>query len=529
MPPVQLLNTRTTSAQRLLIGAAALAYVLAVLGGTTPAAGATLLSATAIAGLGAALFAYVGARARPLQPARVGGRALAIRQRYRLQAAVLLALVYVTLVGGALVANQGALWACLALPFCTETGAAGPGQQLAIVAMSHRVLAAIAAVGVVLLAYRTLRLRAEPAIRRAALWALVLMGCQIIIGMLQVGLASGGTSTQLIVMRGLHLGIGVADWAALVVQVALVLYLPQPATAAHLVAADAPARPSKLSDYISLTKPGVITLLILTTIASMYITPAGAPPLALVAWTFVGGWLMAAGAHAVNCWADQDIDINMGRTSRRPIPSGRIPAWHALVLGIVLGVLAFALLAWFVNLPAALLSLAGYLFYVLIYTRWLKRTTPKNIVIGGAAGAFPPLVGWAAATGGVSLGALLLFAIIFYWTPPHFWALALIRSKDYARAGVPMLPVVAGDAETRRQIVLYTLVMLVLSVLPTPLQLFGLAYLAAALILGVLFLRYALLLWRDGTVPAAWALYKYSLLYLALLFVAMVADRVLFS
>ena len=253
-----------------------------------------------------------------------------------------------------------------------------------------------------------------------------------------------------------------------------------------------------LKDYISLTKPGVISLLILTTVASMYLTPAGAPSLTLVLWTFVGGWLMASGAHSVNCWADQDIDINMGRTSRRPIPSGRIPAWHALALGIALGVLAFGILVVFVNLAAALLSLAGYLYYVFIYTRWLKRTTPSNIVIGGGAGAFPPLVGWAAATGGLTLPALFLFAIIFYWTPPHFWALALIREKDYARANVPMLPVVAGSAETKRQILLYTILMLALTIMPTPLQMFGIPYLLMAIGLGAIFLRYVIRLLRAG-------------------------------
>jgi len=285
---------------------------------------------------------------------------------------------------------------------------------------------------------------------------------------------------------------------------------------------------SVLKDYISLTKPGVISLLILTTVASMYLTPAGAPSLTLVLWTFVGGWLMAAGAHSVNCWADQDIDINMGRTSRRPIPSGRMPAWHALALGIALGVLAFAILVAFVNLAAALLSLAGYLYYVFVYTRWLKRTTPSNIVIGGGAGAFPPLVGWAATTGGLTLPALFLFAIIFYWTPPHFWALALIREKDYARANVPMLPVVAGSAETKRQILLYTILMLALTIMPTPLQMFGIPYLLMAIGLGAIFLRYVIRLLRQDTTAAAWGLYKFSLLYLALLFGAMVVDRVVF-
>src|SRR6266508_4388682 len=235
-------------------------------------------------------------------------------------------------------------------------------------------------------------MRAERIVRRAVLWALALMAVQILIGMAQIILALEGAIAPLSAVRAAHLAIGVGAWAALVVQIALALYLPlsvvrRPSS----VAVDNGRRTTDnrqravgtiLKDYMSLTKPGVITLLIFTTVASMYITPAGAPPLALVLWTFAGGWLMASGAHAINCWADRDIDINMGRTSRRPIPSGRIPAWHALALGIALGAIAFVILVAFVNLPAALLALAGYLYYVFIYTRWLKRTTPSNIVIG---------------------------------------------------------------------------------------------------------------------------------------------------
>lgn len=270
----------------------------------------------------------------------------------------------------------------------------------------------------------------------------------------------------------------------------------------------------------------MITLLMLTTVAAMCITPAGLPSPELVFWTMIGGWLMPSGAHALNCYFDRDIDIKMGRTGRRPLPGNRIPAWHALVLGIVLAALAFVILAMFVNLLTAVLALAGFVYYVGIYTLWLKRRSPSNIVIGGGAGAFPPLVGWAAVTGGLTLSSLFLFAIIFYWTPPHFWALALIRQKDYANAGVPMLPVVAGEDETRRQIVLYTIQMVSLSLLLTPLHIMGLPYLLMALALGAIFTRYALRLRREGTTGAAWRLYKFSLLYLALLFGAMVADRI---
>jgi heme o synthase len=529
MQPDSLLRSISKVARaQWLAGAALVCYGLAVFGGTTPELGATLVCAAALAALGGALYMYVGMRIGPVAPARLGGRAQVARRRYRALALAAIGVVYVTLLAGVLVTNQGALWDCLALPLCPAP------SDLARIAIAHRLLAALAALLVTALAVQTWRSHGGRAARIAAGWSLGLILVQVAVGLLQVALARGG-GLAVTAIRGAHLAVGVAAWGALVVQATLVLRLPgvgDQGSAVRLPRASSrpltAGRWPLLKDYVSLTKPGVITLLILTTIASMYITPAGSPPLALVFWTFVGGWLMASGAHAVNCWADRDIDINMGRTSRRPIPSGRIPAWHALALGIALGTLAFAILVAFVNLAAAALSLAGYLYYVLIYTQWLKRTTPSNIVIGGGAGAFPPLVGWAAATGGLTLGSLFLFAIIFYWTPPHFWALALIREKDYARASVPMLPVVAGAAATKREILLYTLLMLTLTIMPTPLGMFGLPYLLMAGGLGALFLRYAIRLAREGTTAAAWGLYKFSLLYLALLFVAMVVDRVVF-
>ncbi len=524
---------KTTRIQRLLLLAAIVAYGAAVAFGLAPALGATLLSALALAALAAALFAYIGMRLGPVPASRLGGRATVALRRLRALSFGVLGVVYITLVAGALVTNQGALWSCLTLPICQSASQSSSSafESFAMIAMAHRVLAALAALLVVGLSVQTLRSRGATALRRAAFWSIGLMLAQVLVGLAQVLLARAGDSTSLTALRVGHLAVGTGAWAALVVQVALVLRPTTddqpPTTAAQPVVGRRWSVVAK--DYISLTKPGVISLLILTTVASMYLTPAGAPSLTLVFWTFVGGWLMASGAHSVNCWADQDIDINMGRTSRRPIPSGRIPAWHALALGIALGVLAFGILVTFVNLLAALLSLAGYLYYVFIYTRWLKRTTPSNIVIGGGAGAFPPLVGWAAATGGLTLPALFLFAIIFYWTPPHFWALVLIREKDYARANVPMLPVVAGSAETKRQILLYTILMLALTIMPTPLHMFGIPYLLMAIGLGAIFLRYVIRLLRADTTAAAWGLYKFSLLYLALLFGAMVIDRVVFA
>ena len=282
-----------------------------------------------------------------------------------------------------------------------------------------------------------------------------------------------------------------------------------------------------LADYVALTKPRIISLLLLTTLAAMFLA-ANAPLSAwLVLWTMVGGTLASGGANAINMFLDRDVDALMGRTSRRPVPSSRIPPVNALIFGLVLVAASFGVLFWAANLLAAALAVGGAAFYVLIYTRMLKRTTWQNIVIGGAAGAMPPLVGWAAVRGTLDLTALLLFVIIFYWTPPHFWALALLRRADYARAGIPMLPVARGEAETKRQILLYTVLLLVVTILPTAMRLMGPLYLLLALALGARFLQLAIRLFREPGTTSAWRLYKYSLLYLALLFGAMVLDHML--
>ena len=277
-----------------------------------------------------------------------------------------------------------------------------------------------------------------------------------------------------------------------------------------------------LSDYVELTKPRVQSLLLLTTITTMYV--AGDPSLGLVALTCLGGSLSAGGAGAVNHWFDRDIDAQMARTANRPVPAGRISPNAALTFGIVLAALSFLLLSTTVNVLSASLALCGFLGYVLVYTVWLKRTTPQNIVIGGAAGAVPPLVGWAAVTGHLDPTALYLFAIVFYWTPPHFWALSLLMKDEYERVGVPMMPVVHGEAETRRQILLYTCLLVVLTLLPVVFGFFGAIYAAVAIVLGGAFLFHAVRLQRSADRRAALRTYLFSLLYLALLFLAMVAD-----
>jgi protoheme IX farnesyltransferase len=318
----------------------------------------------------------------------------------------------------------------------------------------------------------------------------------------------------------LHQAFGLAAWVGLVALVSAAWDVP----AAQRVPAEAPAWRQTLDDYIKLTKPGVISLLLVTTLATMYI--AGEPSLMLVLVTMVGGYLMAGGANAINCYIDRDVDVLMGRTARRPIPSNRIEPTHALVFGVALGALSFALFVLYVNLLSAALSLFALLFYVIVYTGWLKRNSTQNIVIGGAAGCFPPMIGWAAVTNQLSLMPLLLFLIIFYWTPPHFWALALIRRDDYARAGIPMLPVVQGERSTKQQILLYSVIMIVITLLPFLFRFLGPIYLAGALVLGAIFMRDAVRLWRESGTGSAWRLYKYSLLYLALLFAAMVLDAV---
>src|SRR3954462_13224592 len=271
-----------------------------------------------------------------------------------------------------------------------------------------------------------------------------------------------------------------------------------------------------LADYVTLTKPRVQLLLLLTTITTMYV--AGDPSVALVAITVVGGSLSAGGAAAFNHYYDRDIDAAMARTAPRPVPAGRVSPRAALVYALTLQVASFLLLALAVNVLSAMLALLGFLWYTGVYTVWLKRRSPQNIVIGGAAGAAPPLVGGAAVTGSVAPAALFLFAIVFYWTPPHFWALSLLMKDEYARVGVPMMPVVYGETETRRQIVLYTLLLTVLTLQPVVFGFFGAIYAVFAVTLGAGFLVLALRLQRAADRRSALRTYLFSLLYLALLF-----------
>ena len=282
-----------------------------------------------------------------------------------------------------------------------------------------------------------------------------------------------------------------------------------------------------LAAYYHLTKPRIVLLLLITTVPSMVLADKGLPSLWLIAATLIGGTMSAGGANAINQFLDRDIDEIMTRTRRRPLPAHVVRPAHALAFGVGLGVAGFAWMLLTVNLPAALLSAAALLFYVFVYTSWLKRSSPQNIVIGGAAGAAPALVGWAAVTGRVGWPAVVLFAIVFLWTPPHFWALSLRYQRDYRAAGVPMLPVVVGLQGTTRSIVRYSIVLVAVTLVLWPVAHTGLIYPLLAALLGALFILRALRLRSAGTIPVAMSLFRYSILYLALLFGAVALDTLI--
>ena len=301
-------------------------------------------------------------------------------------------------------------------------------------------------------------------------------------------------------------------------------------TAAETLPAEATAPAQKIplrrqiDNYVALTKPGILTLLLATTLAAMLVAAAGLPPFGLVLATMLGGLLAASGANVLNCYIDRDIDKVMSRTRHRATASGEISPRNALIFGLTLTVLSVLVLGVGANWFAAGLSALGSFYYVVVYTYYLKRRSEQNIVIGGTAGAIPPLVGWAAVTGSLSVAPVLMFAIIYYWTPPHFWALALLKQGEYDRAGVPMLPLVAGEEETRKQVVLYTILLASVSLLIIPFGL-GEIYLVSAIVLDTIFLGMAYALYRKGTKKIARQTFFYSIWYLALLFAAMVVDR----
>jgi len=429
------------------------------------------------------------------------------------------ALGFIVILLGANVANLHTGLLCLGFPLCNGA-LLPPAAPLAALPWAHRMLAFMFLALAIALMVRLVS-RRDPAgrlLRRDAGIVLGITLLQIVVGAAMV--------LQLLPapLRAVHLMVGTMLWAALVV-----LSFHSARTPAIAETPQESARtPSLIVDLVALTKPRIISLLLVTTVAPMFITPAGLPSIPLVLWVILGGYLMAGGANAINMWFDRDIDDKMSRTRLRPIPAGRISAAAALAFGIALSLLAFVVFWYQVNALSAWLALSGLLFYVFIYTIWLKRSSPQNIVIGGAAGAFPPLVGWVAVTGRLDLAAVYLFAIIFYWTPPHFWALALVKQGEYAKAGVPMLPVVHGEQRTKFEMLAYTLILFPLTLMPAFFGAMGAFYGLAATLLGARLLWYCIRLRRErASTPIAWQMYRYSLLYLALLFVAMGVDRAL--
>ncbi|MDQ3937324.1 MAG: heme o synthase [Chloroflexota bacterium] len=371
--------------------------------------------------------------------------------------------------------------------------------------------------------------RAQPLLLLVGAGA-ALYAVQVVVGALQIWTALEAWAVAL------HLALGAAIWALLVVAV-FVSYLE--ARTATVTADSREAAPGdvqrrraslreRVGAYVALTKPRIIELLLVTTVPAMVLAARGIPPLDLVVWTLLGGSLAAGSANAINCYLDRDIDELMARTLRRPLPAQQVDPEDALVFGLALGVVAFGLLAFLVNLVAAFLTLVAMCFYVVVYTLLLKRTTPQNIVLGGAAGSLPPVIGWSAVTGDIALPALLLFAIVFYWTPPHFWALSLRLRGDYETARVPMLPVTHGVRETTRHIALYAVLMVALTLVFFAVARMGLVFLAGSTVLGALFLFHAFAMWREGTDRRAIRLYRYSISYLAGVFGLVMLDVFLF-
>jgi protoheme IX farnesyltransferase len=435
------------------------------------------------------------------------------------------AAAYVLILSGSLVVGSGASAACTGWPLCGG-GLSISLERLPLVQLAHRGLAAL--LGGMIVFSLVFVLRRLGSLRTLRLWGALTLTAftfQVAVGAAVVLLGLPAP------LRGLHLALATAVWVGTVAVSMIAARVPAAPRTQRSEAATPPRLPRPFKevalDYLSLAKPRIIPLLLVTALGSMMIAARGWPSTRLVLLTLLGGALAAAGAGAINCWIDRDLDAQMQRTRRRPIPAGRVEPGQALTFGIALGTAAFLVLAFGVNVLAATLALSALLFYVLVYTAWLKRSTAQNIVIGGAAGAVPPLVGWAAVTHSLDLTALYLFAIVFFWTPPHFWALALWIKGDYARARIPMLPVVAPDREAKRLILCYTILVVALTLMLFAIRALGFLYLAGASILGAGFVAIAVANLIDRRRRFARPLFDYSLAYLAGLFGVMVADRLI--
>jgi len=472
--------------------------------------------ATAMALLGAVCVTAVAS----LMPAPAGAADRVAMRRMLLAAGG----TYLLIISGSLVVGSGASGACNAWPLCGG-GFSFAFDGLPAIQLLHRGIAGLIGLLIVLSLVSLLaRHRSQPAVRATVALTLAALAFQVAVGAAVVTLHLPAA------LRGLHLALASAVWAGMVILAVMVRRLsPDPALRQRGTEMDVVRRPARdiVLDYVSLAKPRIIPLLLITALGGMMMAERGWPSTGLVILTLLGGALAAAGAGAINCWIDRDIDGEMLRTRRRPLPDGRIAPAHALLFGIVLGLIAFVVLAFWVNVLAATLAISGLLFYVFVYTLWLKRSTVQNIVIGGAAGAIPPVVGWAAVTHRVDLTAVYLFAVIFLWTPPHFWALALRLRGDYARAKVPMLPVVQGEAAARRQIVAYTLVLVAVTLAVVLTGVLGPVYLVGAALLGAGFIALAVVNLLARRQRWSRVLFDYSIAYLGLLFAVMVADRMI--
>ena len=424
--------------------------------------------------------------------------------------------VFVLMLSGALTSALGAGAQCEGWPLC----AGGlPQSPLGWLAMLHRLITLVAVVVTTVqfvMAWRSQR--SQPVSLSAATGVFLLALGQILIGALKV---ERGFPADLI---GLHAASAAALWG---IQVVLAVAVGKSARSAEVELAESteplPLK-RRIKDFVILSKPIIVLLLLVTTYAGMVVGLRAIPGLSVTIWTLLGGALAAGGASALNQYIDRETDKAMQRTEKRPLPDGRLKPAEGLAYGLGACLAAFFLLAGFVNLLAAVLSLVGMIYYVLLYSVWLKHLTVQNIVIGGGAGAIPPLVGWAAATGRLDIPSLFLFAIIFLWTPPHFWALALVRKNDYARGKVPMLPVIRGEWETRKQVFIYTLELVALTLLMPLLHMAGSVYLVSAAVLGLWLIYTAWQVLRKGGNKTAHVMYRASSMYLMLLFIALVVD-----
>jgi protoheme IX farnesyltransferase len=483
---------------------------------------ANALAIMALATLTAAQAAFGAGTADWIAHAR--GAAGASHARFPRLVGLTVAATFALLLTGAYVRAVGASWVCLGFPLC-QGGTLPLGDRLVEVQLLHRTVGVAVGLLIIYQAWWLARAfaRARRVVAASSLAALAVVA-QVVVGVLQVAAA------PLPLLQILHVALGSLTWAAVVATAVLVHQDVTRGRVAVLPSepGDAPAGltvPRGGWAYLSLTKPRIIVLLLITATGGMVLAAEGLPPLGTLVFTLIGGALAAGGANAINCYIDRDIDGLMARTTLRPIPAGEIPPARALAFGVGLILASLALFWLFVNPASGMLAVGAMLYYVFVYSRWLKRSTPSNIVIGGAAGALPPVIGWVAVRGSIDLLPIWLFVIVFYWTPPHFWALSLLIKRQYERARVPMLPIVRGDDETRRQILWYSLLLVALTAVIVPFGLMGPLYLVLALGLGGQFVYYALRLRSEQSSGAARRLYRYSIYYLALLFAAMVVDR----